>query len=533
MLLLCSVLLVALAAAFPNGPGVAFPNSTALPLLTLPYGTWRASQYDARADVYTFRNIRYAAPPVGNSRWAKPSPPEVVHDIQDGSYGHNCFPVPLPGFDGPPFANLTQNPGEDCLFLDVYVPGKVFRHHKKPIPVVVWFYGGSYVTGSKDQALGMGLYDGSGLIQQADQDLIVVTFNYRLGAFGFLAGEALKGNGSYHAGFLDQRAALSWVQSYIRLLGGDPDNVSAWGQSAGSGSILYHLLAEGGTLPPLFNKAFFQSPGFDPNVNVEDVEENFYNFTEAAGCGNATDMMQCLRSVDSSALQKGNLVVSTNINPVPDGSYIPQPAQVALAQESLMVSHVLDEGILFLPNPLPPGFLESYITNIFPPDSEDQVKRLVSIYKSQQASTNVSDKQIASELVRDVIFTCNIRALIEAYNSKPTWATQYSYIDGILNGTHTSELTAEWYNPLTNPDKQPLFELYQRYIVNHARTGDPNSSRRGKLPVFWPKVLGIRREEVGNVLDLNNDGFHLMDGDPQMLKTSCHAWRDAFVEVAG
>lgn len=62
--------------------------------------------------VYTFRNIRYAAPPVGNSRWAKPSPPEVVHDIQDGSYGHNCFPVPLPGFDTPAFANVTLNPGE-------------------------------------------------------------------------------------------------------------------------------------------------------------------------------------------------------------------------------------------------------------------------------------------------------------------------------------------------------------------------------------------------------------------------------------
>lgn len=190
----------------------------------------------------------------------------------------------------------------------------------------------SYVTGSKDQALGLGIYDGSGLIQQADQELIVVTFNYRLGAFGFLAGEALKGNGTYNAGFLDQRAALSWVQSYISLLGGDPDNVSAWGQSAGSGSILYHLLAEGGTLPPLFNKAFFQSPGFDPNVNVATVEENFHNFTEAAGCGNATDALQCLRAADSSALQKGNLVVSTNSNPVPDGSYIPQPAQVALAQ---------------------------------------------------------------------------------------------------------------------------------------------------------------------------------------------------------
>lgn len=198
-----------------------------------------------------------------------------------------------------------------------------------------------------------------------------------------------------------------------------------------------------------------------------------------------------------------------------------------------MVSHVLDEGSLFVPSPLPPDFVESYITNTFPPDSEDQIKRLVSVYKSRQARTNISDHQIASELLRDIIFTCNIRSLIEAYKLKPTWATQYSFIDGYTNGTHGSDITAEWYNPIYNPDKQPLFEQYQRYIVNHARNGDPNSSRRGKLPVVWPKVSGLRREEVGNVLDLNNNGFHLMDGDPQMLKTTCHAWRDAFIEVVG
>lgn len=111
--------------------------------------------------VYTFRNIRYAAPPLGELRWAKPAPPNFLSEVQDGSYGHNCIPSPVSGnFSGPSWDNITKNAAEgkrglflvnigqrtlssaDCLFLDVYVPGKVLRRQKESVAVIVWIHGG-------------------------------------------------------------------------------------------------------------------------------------------------------------------------------------------------------------------------------------------------------------------------------------------------------------------------------------------------------------------------------------------------------
>lgn len=226
---------------------------------------------------------------------------------------------------------------------------------KASLPVVVWIHGGGYVvillhrvsfrvltihhftrftTGSKDMALGLGYYDGTGLVQAADHDIIVVTINYRLGGFGFLAGEPVKRNGTFHAGLHDQRAALAWVQSYISLLGGDPNNVSAWGQSAGGASIMYHLVAEGGTLDPLFKRAFVQSPGVGSGADLKIQYGRFENFSTLAGCGDAgDDVMDCLRSVGVDVLTDVNMkVFEWEASPVPDGDYIRHTMDAELAR---------------------------------------------------------------------------------------------------------------------------------------------------------------------------------------------------------
>lgn len=135
-----------------------------LPTITLPYGTWRAAKYISDGDIYVFKNIRFAAPPVGNLRWAKPAPPQNVDGVQDGSYGPVCMQAAPakglnflgPGNNSPVGSALNQflagipvalfNSGaEDCLFLDVYVPGKAVRNPGSyKLPVVVWLYGGAY-----------------------------------------------------------------------------------------------------------------------------------------------------------------------------------------------------------------------------------------------------------------------------------------------------------------------------------------------------------------------------------------------------
>lgn len=162
--------------------------------------------------------------------------------------------IPIPIFEGG---------DEDCLFLDLYVPGKAIRNEtESALPVVVWIYGGAYLFGAKDMVEPiLPFYDGSGLVDESGGDLIFVSINYRLGAFGWLAGTTMEQDALPNAGLWDQKAAFDWVQSYISIVGGDPAQVTAMGESAGAGSILHHLVAEGGTATPTFAKAILQSPG--------------------------------------------------------------------------------------------------------------------------------------------------------------------------------------------------------------------------------------------------------------------------------
>ncbi|RSL48983.1 hypothetical protein CEP54_012650 [Fusarium duplospermum] len=128
---------------------------------------------------------------------------------------------------------FTFKGSEDCLFLDIYASASAFEPNAKPLPVVVWFYGGAYAFGAKDQFLL--LYSGKALIEASNYGAIFVTGNYRLGAFGWLAGSYIEKEGLPNAGLYDQRLLLEWVQEYIDRVKGDKNRVSARGESAGAG----------------------------------------------------------------------------------------------------------------------------------------------------------------------------------------------------------------------------------------------------------------------------------------------------------
>ena len=133
-----------------------------------------------------------------------------------------------------------------------------------------------------------------------------------------------------NTGLYDQRAALQWIQSYIHLVGGDPAQVSAWGQSAGAGSILHHLVAFGGTQDPLFSKAVIQSPAFAPKFDRKgSIEDTFQNFTELAGCSGQG--VACLRAASAETLQSANIALiqqappgTAALSPAADGTLIRQ-----------------------------------------------------------------------------------------------------------------------------------------------------------------------------------------------------------------
>lgn len=218
-------------------------------------GTDRASVHTGEvqgktdAGVVAFKGIPFAAPPVGELRWKPPQPVQPWSGVRSATaYGADCMQEPFPGDAAP----LGVTPAEDCLYVNVWRPAAEI----KKAPVMVWIYGGGFVNGGSSPAV----YDGS---EFAKSGVVLVSFNYRLGNFGFFAHPALAAEqpnelrGNY--GLMDQIAALQWVQRNVAAFGGDPGNVTIFGESAGGMSVNMLLttpLAKG-----LFHKAVVESGG--------------------------------------------------------------------------------------------------------------------------------------------------------------------------------------------------------------------------------------------------------------------------------
>ncbi|NBC23903.1 MAG: carboxylesterase family protein [Gammaproteobacteria bacterium] len=191
--------------------------------------------------VHVFRGIPYVAAPTGARRWRAPQPAPAWSGVHDaGSFGPAC---PQPARRDRP--NGVRDTAEDCLYLNVWAPPNAVA-----APVMVWIHGGAFRLGAGSQPF----YDGSSF---AANGVILVTFNYRLGRLGFFAHPSLEENGNF--GLMDQAAALQWVQDNIAAFGGDPDNVTVFGESAGGASVLYLLTSP--KTDGLFSKAAVQSGG--------------------------------------------------------------------------------------------------------------------------------------------------------------------------------------------------------------------------------------------------------------------------------
>jgi para-nitrobenzyl esterase len=252
----------------------------------------------AAGGLLTFKGIPFARPPIGNLRWRAPQPVEPWKGIRDAN---------VVGADPMQPANLAT-PGvaisEDCLYLNVWSPDSTATSAR--LPVMVWIYGGGLVKG------GAALYPGQFL---AHQGIVVVTFNYRLGRIGFFAhpGPAAEApdepRGNY--GYMDQIAALKWVQRNIAAFGGDPNQVTVAGESAGGGSVLVLLtspMARG-----LFQRAILESPGLPtaraaaaPMRNLDSAESIAVEYARAHGItGDNKTTIAALRALPAEELTRG------------------------------------------------------------------------------------------------------------------------------------------------------------------------------------------------------------------------------------
>jgi len=288
--------------------------AAANPVVELPQG-----KLEGRAEngITSFKAIPFAAPPVGPLRWRAPQPPAAwTGTRQADKAGPACVQESIPA------AGRDVGPqSEDCLTLNIWAPEKA-----RNLPVMVWIHGGAFRIGAGSQPF----YDGAAL---ASQGVVLVSINYRLGRFGFFAHPALKpagGEAGANYGLMDQIAALKWVQAHISNFGGDPGNVTIFGESAGGASVNYLMVS-----PPaagLFQKAIAQSGSGHqiaaaaerPRGGKPALESQGIEFAEAAGLGAAATAAQLRELTADQVLKLGKRAGGlADVGPVIDGQIVP------------------------------------------------------------------------------------------------------------------------------------------------------------------------------------------------------------------
>ncbi|MGW2477656.1 carboxylesterase/lipase family protein [Streptomyces sp. NPDC001665] len=265
--------------------------------------------------VRTFQGIPYAAPPTGERRWKKPQPARPWSGTLDARVPRSACAQPT----DQPIA-IAGGGSEDCLYLNVTTPA---GRSARPRPVIVWIHGGSF-------AYGDGASYGAAKLAAARQGAVVVTVNYRLGAFGFLSAPGLRAPANL--GLLDQQAALRWVARNAAAFGGDPDNVTLMGQSGGGYSVCAQLVSPGAR--GLFHKAIVQSAGCvgpDGSFTGAQAEEQGKAVVTAAGCEEAESVDSCLRGVSTADLVAASVSGHDGYRPVVDGEVVPEAPAEAIA----------------------------------------------------------------------------------------------------------------------------------------------------------------------------------------------------------
>ena len=444
-------------------------SASAAPIVQIAQGELAGTSADG---VAAFRGIPYAAAPLGPLRWKAPAAPKSWRGVRaaDAS-GPVCIQSPVDWA-----GHALDHTSEDCLTLGVWTP-KVAVSAR--LPVMVWFHGGGYTAGAGSQ------YDGAKL---ARHGAVIVAVNYRLGALGFLAHPALTAESPLHSsgnyGLLDQIAALKWVRANIARFGGNPDNVTIFGQSAGGGSAM--LLTVSPLARGLFQKAIFES-GSALNVpGVRDGEDLHLPDAEKAGLATATALhansLAALRALPASAFL-GRDIAGISHGPIVDGKIIPEDITTAWrahrdAPVPVLLGWNSNESARFIG----PVTRADYLSNI------KQFGRLAPDFlRLYPAADDAEASRAAVDLGSDFGFGWRSWSLAEARLAKTSPATFVYQFDNPPPGpdgtrtrgaVHSDELRYVWGDDAAE-DKWPaadkaLEAAIQTYWVNFARTGDPN-----------------------------------------------------------
>ncbi|KAM7196238.1 lipase 2 [Naviculisporaceae sp. PSN 640] len=504
--------------AIPAFPGLPTVPITAIPTLQVPhkgagerptvnlgYAHYQG-KYDPNFDTNIFLGIRYAAPP---KRWQLPEEPAV--DLRTVLTPATTQPPRCPQSpSGPangPLSYESIKGTEDCLFLNVFAPAKA-----RKLPVLVWIHGGGYGLGDAAS------FDFSQLQKTSGNKFITVAIQYRLGAFGFLSSaDLVKQGGVPNAAVHDMRFALKWVQKHIAKFGGDPDQVTISGESAGGGSVMLMAMANGGKEgTKLFRRGIASSP-YDPTQPKFDGDaptEYYLQFAQKAGClGNADTssssdaVYKCLLSANSTILQQASAEVSNNAKvgqwafiPVTDGTLLRELPSKQLLRgqvngERIITGHNANEGTYFVPqNITSQERFVDFVKLNYPGLTAENITSILSLYTVPESSltstrfdtdginppyaTSVSGyavgwQQAANNLYAETTFVCPAYWLADAYSSpkKTSWRYQFS----IPNAFHGADLAPIFEDPAIETARMDTTfrKGFQSIWAQFITTGDP------------------------------------------------------------
>jgi para-nitrobenzyl esterase len=478
------LLLAAVLSAAQSAVPAQTPPATVV-TVKAPTGELRGSEQDSTR---SFLGVPYAKAPVGELRWRPPQPLPAWSGTRDAlQFGAQC----MQGRRGTTPVAMS----EDCLFLNIWVPAKPEHCH---LPVLVWVHGGAFKVGSAGQPV----YDGASL---ARQGLVVVTLNYRLGKFGFLAHPALTREnpagplGNY--GLMDVLAALKWVQANIKAFSGDPKQVTLAGQSAG-GTAVYDLMTSP-LAAGLFSKAIIESGVFStPTTSFEKAEQAGAAAAATWDAG-ATDAA-ALRKLSAEQVQGDGPPLAGSFGPMIDGRLLTEDVATAF-----------DEGHI-APVPLLIGS-NSYEVGFFGDVGKGLSQRLASVWRKVMDQfdgygthrTELVENQLATDMMLTVPTRTAARAA--SVRKPPTFLYYYSYVRPSQRGrvpgaSHMDEVYALFGHMNLMPGNDgsqtellPIVAAMQERWARFVATGTPASKAQP-----WP-ALNLEFDHQ-QLLEFGNDG---------------------------